>query len=61
MTVRLISSFKKAGTLGGGRTDIDGQFSTEVELPPSQPGHCAVVISCSSDFGNDEMRALITD
>jgi hypothetical protein len=59
--VRLISSFKKAGTLGGGKTDADGQFSTQVELPPSQPGHCAVVISCSSDFGNDEMRALITD
>ncbi len=60
VTVRLISSFKKASTLTAGRTDADGSFATEVDLPPSQPGHCAVVISCVSDFGNDEMRALIT-
>ena len=61
LTVRLISSFKKAATLASGRTDADGCFATQVELPPSQPGHCAVVITCSSDFGNDELRALITD
>jgi len=61
VSVRLISSFKKAGILGGGKTDADGFYTTQVDLPPSQPGHCAVVISCSSDFGNDELRALITD
>jgi hypothetical protein len=61
VVVRLISSFKKTGALGGGKTDADGCFTTQVDLPPSQPGHCAVVISCSSDFGNDELRALITD
>ena len=60
VTVRLISSLKKAGTLTTGRTDADGAFSTQVELPPSQPGHCAVLISCASEFGNDEVRALIT-
>ena len=61
VTVRLISTFKKATTLATGRTDLDGVFAGRVELPPSQPGHCAVVISCASDFGNDELRALITD
>jgi len=60
VAVRLISSLKKAGTLTTGRTDADGSFSTQVELPPSQPGHCAVLISCTSEFGNDEIRALIT-
>jgi hypothetical protein len=61
VTVRLISSYKKAGTLAAGKTDADGFFSAQVDLPPSQPGHCAVVISCSSEFGNDELRALISD
>ena len=60
VAVRLISSLKKAGTLTTGRTDADGNFSTQVELPPSQPGHCALLISCASEFGNDEIRALIT-
>lgn len=61
VTVRIISSFKKAGTLFTGRTDADGLFSARVEMPPSQPGHCAVVIACASEFGNDELRALITE
>jgi hypothetical protein len=61
VTVRIISSFKKAGTLFTGRTDADGLFAARVELPASQPGHCAVVIACSSDFGNDELRALISE
>ena len=60
VTVRLISSFKKTGLLAGGKTDADGFFSAQVDLPPSQPGHCAVVITCASEFGNDEMRALLT-
>ncbi len=61
VAVRLISSFKKAGTLATGKTDVDGSFAAQVDLPPSQPGHCAVVIACSSEFGNDELRALITE
>ena len=60
VTIRLVSSLAKAGTLGSGRTDADGSFSARVDLPPSQPGHCAVVIACTSDFGNDEIRALIS-
>lgn len=61
VSVRMISSLKKAGVLASGRTDADGFFSAQVQLPHSQPGHCAVVITCTSDFGNDELRALITD
>ena len=61
VTVRLISSLRKAGTLTTGRTDADGCFSTQVTLPASQPGHCGVVIACSSDFGSDELRALIME
>ena len=60
VTVRVLSSLKKAGTLATGRTDVEGLFSAKVELPPSQPGHCAVLIACTSEFGSDELRALIT-
>jgi hypothetical protein len=60
VTVRLISSLKKGGILAGGRTDAEGFFAARVDLPPSQPGHCAVVVTCSSEFGCDELRALIT-
>ena len=60
VTVRIISNLKKAAILTAGKTDQDGLYTASVELPPSQPGHCALVISCSSEFGNDEVRALIT-
>jgi hypothetical protein len=60
VTVRIISSLKKAATLAGGQTDAEGVYSASVDLPPSQPGHCAIVITCTSEFGNDEVRALIT-
>jgi len=60
VTVRIISSLKKAGTLATGRTDAEGAFTAKVDLPPSQPGHCAIIIACVSEFGNDEVRALIT-
>ena len=59
MTVRLASSLKKATTMLVGRTDADGLFVGQVELPSSQPGNCALVVSCSSDSGSDELRALI--
>ncbi len=60
VAVRLISSLKKASLLATGKTDADGMFVGKVELPPSQPGHCALMVSCASEFGNDEIRALIT-
>jgi hypothetical protein len=60
VSIRLVSSLARPGTLGTGRTDADGCFTARVELPPSQPGHCTVVISCTSDFGNDEIRALVS-
>ncbi|BDU78317.1 peptidase associated/transthyretin-like domain-containing protein [Mesoterricola sediminis] len=60
VTVRLMSSLKKAGSLAAGRTDAEGAFSVQVDLPPSQPGHLALQVSCASEFGNDEVRALIT-
>jgi hypothetical protein len=60
VTVRIISNLKKAAVLTAGKTDPDGLFTASVELPPSQPGHCALIVSCASEFGNDEVRALIT-
>ncbi len=59
VVVKLVSSLKKATTLLSGRTDKDGLFAGHVELPHSQPGHCTIVIACSSDAGSDEVRALI--
>jgi hypothetical protein len=59
VTVRLVSSLKKATILLTGRTDGEGLFAGLLDLPPSQPGHCAIVVSCASEFGSDEFRALI--
>jgi hypothetical protein len=59
VTVRVVSSLKKAIILLTGKTDPEGVFSGLVELPPSQPGHCAIVVSCASECGSDEFRALI--
>ncbi|MBI1753171.1 MAG: hypothetical protein HY014_04720 [Acidobacteria bacterium] len=59
VTVKLVSSLKKATALLTGRTGVDGQFYGEVQLPPSQPGQCAVVVSCTSDHGFDEMKAAV--
>lgn len=59
VTVRLVSSLKKAVVLLTGRTDGEGVFAGQIELPPSQPGHCAIVVSCTSESGSDEFRALI--
>lgn len=60
VTVKIISSLKKAAMLASGKTDPDGLYTASVDLPPSQPGHCAIVIACTSEFGNDEVRALLT-
>jgi hypothetical protein len=59
INVKLVSSLKKATGLLSGRTGADGFFVGEVQLPPSQPGQCAVVISCSSDQGFDEVKAAM--
>ena len=60
VTVRIISNLKKAVTMASGKTNLEGLYRANVELPPSQPGNCAMVISCTSEFGQDEVRALIT-
>ncbi len=59
VAIRLVSSLKKASSLLTGKTDEEGGFRGQVELPPSQPGQCAIVVSCASEFGNDEMKALV--
>nr|WP_320131804.1 hypothetical protein [uncultured Holophaga sp.] len=60
VTVRLVSSLKKATSLLTGRTDAEGIFTGLVEIPLSQPGHCAVSVTCVSPAGTDEIRALIS-
>ena len=60
IAVKLVSSLRKATGLLTGRTDPAGRFVGEVELPPSQPGQCAVVVTCTSDRGFDELKALVT-
>ena len=57
--VKLVSSLKKATGLLSGKTGTDGLFIGEVQLPPSQPGQCAVVITCASDQGFDEVKAVV--
>jgi hypothetical protein len=59
VNVKLVSSLKKATGLLSGRTSPEGLFTGEVQLPPSQPGQCAVVISCTSDQGFDEVKAVM--
>ena len=59
VTVKLLSSLKKATSLLSGRTDREGRFAGEVQLPPSQPGQCAVLVSCASDQGFDELKAAV--
>ena len=59
VAVKLVSSLKKATGLLSGRTGADGSFTGEVQLPPSQPGQCAVVVSCTSDQGFDELKAAV--
>jgi len=59
VTVKLVSSLKKATGLLSGKTGTDGRFVGEVQLPPSQPGQCAVVVTCTSDQGFDELKAVV--
>ncbi len=59
VAVKLVSSLKKATGLLAGRTDPGGRFVGEVPIPPSQPGQCAVVVTCTSDQGFDEVKAVV--
>ncbi len=59
VTLKLVSSLKKATGLLSGRTDGDGLFVGAVQLPPSQPGQCAVVLNCTSEHGFDEVKAAV--
>ncbi len=59
VTVKLVSSLKKAVGLASGKTDEEGRYLGEIVLPSSQPGQCAVVVSCISDLGFDEVKAVL--
>jgi len=59
VAVKLVSSLKKATGLLSGKTGADGLFWGEVQLPPSQPGQCAVVVSCTSEQGFDELKTSV--
>lgn len=59
VTVKLVSSLKKAVVLGAGKTDPQGVFASEVEIPPSQPGQCALLVTCAGEHGMDEVKAII--
>ncbi len=59
VTVKLVSSLKKAVGLANGKTDDEGRYVGEIVLPSSQPGQCAVVVSCISDLGFDEVKAVL--
>lgn len=59
VTVKLVSSLKKAVGLTNGKTDAEGRYLGEIVLPSSQPGQCAVVVSCMSDQGFDEVKAVL--
>jgi hypothetical protein len=59
VTVKLVSSLKKAVVLEAGKTDGQGVYAVEVRIPPSQPGQCALLVTCASEQGMDEVKALI--
>lgn len=59
VSVKLVSSLKKATSLLSGKTDVEGHFIGDVQLPPSQPGQCAVVVCCTSEQGFDEVKAAV--
>lgn len=59
VAVKLVSGLRRTTPLAAGRTDALGRYAGEVVLPLSQPGHCAVVITCTSPQGADEWQALV--
>ena len=60
VSVKFISGMKKTYVLRTGRTDRQGVFTTTLDLPPTQPGRCAIQVSCVSEHGMDEISAPIT-
>jgi hypothetical protein len=60
VSVRLVSSLNRQFVLAEGKTDRDGSFMAYLGLPPSQPGNCAILVSCASEHGSDEIEAPIT-
>jgi hypothetical protein len=60
VSIKFVSSITKAFVLMTGKTDSNGKFGATIDLPPSQPGNCAILVSCASEHGNDEIRALIS-
>ncbi|MCE1228308.1 MAG: hypothetical protein LWX11_02285 [Firmicutes bacterium] len=61
ITIRLVSSLRKATTLLSGKTDAQGLFQGLLQLPGSEPGQCALAITCSGDGGEDEVRIVVKD
>ena len=59
VTVKLLSSLKKAVVLGAGKTDGQGVYAADVQIPPSQPGQCALLVTCAGEHGMDEVKAII--
>ena len=51
-----IAKLAAAGVIDG---YPDGTFQGQVEVPPSQPGQCALLVGCTSEAGSDEMRVVI--
>jgi hypothetical protein len=60
ISVKFISNFQKTVELIAGKTDLHGKFSFSINLPPIQPGHCEILLSCVSEHGNDEIRTFIS-
>jgi hypothetical protein len=60
VSVKFISGLKKAFTLKTGKTDEQGMFGTSIKMPNAQPGNCAVVVSCASEHGSDEVRVFVS-
>ena len=59
VTVKLVSSLKKAVVLSAGKTDPQGVYASDVSIPPSQPGQCALLVTCAGENGMDEVKAII--
>ncbi|MDX1383399.1 MAG: hypothetical protein R3190_07140 [Thermoanaerobaculia bacterium] len=55
----LISALQAPQVLAEGTTDADGRLRVEFEIPPVQGGMAAVVVSVSSEVGDEEETLLL--